>query len=202
LLAGGEDGLLRVWDCATGSLVAAYPAHRSRVYAVAVSPDGRLAASGGADGELRVWDLTPSGVMRCRFTAKESAAVRCLAFARDGEVVAAGYEDGVVALRNSSGHLVPMLHCRQHQDWVRAITFNNGCSVPWVPTARGLDVPPGDVLLTCGDDDRVVAWARRDGHWCALFDSQPADESIVALSWTGAGVLAGADSGTVYFSPR
>src|SRR5262249_11024399 len=109
LLAGGEDGLLRVWDCATGSLVAAYPAHPSRVYAVAVSPDGRLAASGGADGELRVWDLTPSGVMRCRFTAKESAAVRCLAFARDGEVVAAGYEDGVVALRNSSGHLVPML---------------------------------------------------------------------------------------------
>jgi WD40 repeat protein len=56
LLAGGGDGIIRVWDIATGALLKELPRQTSIVYALAVSPDGTQFASGTADGTIYLWD--------------------------------------------------------------------------------------------------------------------------------------------------
>jgi WD40 repeat protein len=56
--SGGDDGVVRVWDAATGQPVDAWPGHTGSVSAVAVSGDGSRVYSGGLDGTLRTWDPT------------------------------------------------------------------------------------------------------------------------------------------------
>lgn len=49
-------GDLRIWDSATGQLIAAPEKHAGAIWAVDYSADGRRIASASADGVVRVWD--------------------------------------------------------------------------------------------------------------------------------------------------
>ena len=57
VLAGADDGWLRVFELATGKQVAAFFAHDGSVDRVAYSPDGHFAASAGYDRGICVWKL-------------------------------------------------------------------------------------------------------------------------------------------------
>src|SRR5439155_7823974 len=62
LLATRGDGpgqtLSKVWDLASGKVVATYTGQDNIVLAAAISPDGRLAATGGGrNNEIHVWEL-------------------------------------------------------------------------------------------------------------------------------------------------
>jgi WD40 repeat protein len=57
LLAGNNDTTARLIDTATWQVVRQYTWAIGRLTAVAVSPDGQLAAAGGAKGQVVVWDL-------------------------------------------------------------------------------------------------------------------------------------------------
>ena len=57
LLQVSADRTVRVLDVATGQLVKDYAWSAGKLAAVAVSPDGLLAACGGTGGKVVVWDL-------------------------------------------------------------------------------------------------------------------------------------------------
>jgi WD40 repeat protein len=59
ILTGGGDETVRLWDYTESSLSPreSFDWQIGRVTAVAISPDGMLAAAGGASGEVVVWDL-------------------------------------------------------------------------------------------------------------------------------------------------
>ncbi len=57
LLQVSADRTVRVLDVATGQLVKDYAWSAGKLAAVAVSPDGLLAACGGSGGKVVVWDL-------------------------------------------------------------------------------------------------------------------------------------------------
>jgi WD40 repeat protein len=57
VVSGGDDGRISVTDLKTGKVDGKMLAHRRMVESLAVSPDGKKAASFGADNLLTLWDL-------------------------------------------------------------------------------------------------------------------------------------------------
>jgi WD40 repeat protein len=57
-LAVAVDQTVRLWDVATGRLVANLAGHEGKVQCLAYSADGTLLASGGHDRTVRLWNVT------------------------------------------------------------------------------------------------------------------------------------------------
>jgi WD40 repeat protein len=55
--AGKSDYAVRLWNTATGALVATLVGHTNAVQALAFSRDGRRLATGGDDQTIRLWHI-------------------------------------------------------------------------------------------------------------------------------------------------
>lgn len=53
----GDDRTIRLWDIATGRLLASWEAHDDSVTALAFNPNSAVLISGSGDGAVRLWDL-------------------------------------------------------------------------------------------------------------------------------------------------
>ena len=101
----GGPYICHVHDVADGYEIATYKAHDNIVYATAISPDGRWAATaGGNNKEIHIWDLR-TGVRRQGADARPlklggaGRSVRAVGFSADG---------GQIAWGNSGGRDDPM----------------------------------------------------------------------------------------------
>jgi eukaryotic-like serine/threonine-protein kinase len=56
VVTGGDDGIARFWDAATGRSVGSNLVHPREVTSVAFSPDGQTILTGSIDGMARLWD--------------------------------------------------------------------------------------------------------------------------------------------------
>lgn len=82
LLTGSDDGLVLVWDIASGEIVQQLGDQLAAVQSVAFSPDGQYALSGAADNTAVLWDLT-SGEAAQRLVGHKGD-VSGVAFTPDG----------------------------------------------------------------------------------------------------------------------
>lgn len=94
LISAGIDETLRLWDLASGEERLAFLGHEGPVFGVALSPDGRLAASGGADRVVRVWEVA-SGELRQELLG-HLEPVWSLAFTPDARYLLSAGSDEVV----------------------------------------------------------------------------------------------------------
>jgi WD40 repeat protein len=93
-LAAGLGGTIRVWDAATGKERSSAIGHEHWVGAVAVSEDGKVAATAGGDGALILWDL--AGGTEQRRLHGHRAEVRAVGFVPGGKLLASAGTDQTV----------------------------------------------------------------------------------------------------------
>jgi WD40 repeat protein len=55
--SGGEDGVIHLWDVASGRELARWEGHEAGVSALTFHPDGTILVSGSKDGTLKLWNL-------------------------------------------------------------------------------------------------------------------------------------------------
>jgi WD40 repeat protein len=110
LLAVGEaDGVVQLWNPATGAQVATLPGRFTLVWSLAFSPDGRLLAAGVQDGTdsatatgtTRVWDVASGALVATLPQDSDPAAVLSVAFSPDGRLLASGGDNGEITLWNT-----------------------------------------------------------------------------------------------------
>jgi general transcriptional corepressor TUP1 len=68
IAAGSLDCYLRIWNTATGYLVAKLEGHKDSIYSVCFSPNGNRLLTGSLDKSLKVWDFHPHGISVCDVT--------------------------------------------------------------------------------------------------------------------------------------
>jgi WD40 repeat protein len=153
------------------------------VLALALAPDGALAAAGEGDPAVRVWDAA-TGAERWRFSLFRESAV-CLAFAPDGRTLAAGRPWSVELWDTATGGQRLILEGHRHFSASLAFAADGGALLsagtrlggryPGSPQAIVWDLADGRVSaefvgpattqpgLTQALDVHTVLWVRPDG---------------------------------------
>ncbi|HTI52355.1 MAG TPA: hypothetical protein VL475_15435 [Planctomycetaceae bacterium] len=94
LAAVGLDGAFRLWDTRTGEVVWSKPSHGHGLRALAVSPDGLVAAVGGDDCLIRIYDLV--SVRERHVLDEHTKAIMSLRFVAERSLLISASNDGTI----------------------------------------------------------------------------------------------------------
>ncbi|OCL04983.1 WD40 repeat-like protein [Glonium stellatum] len=70
IASAGGDGLVKVWDTASGEIACTLDNHTDRVWALAVHPTSNALVSGGGDSVITFWDDTTSATVNAATNAE------------------------------------------------------------------------------------------------------------------------------------
>jgi WD40 repeat protein/serine/threonine protein kinase len=88
IASSGREGIIRLWDAATGQLLPKIPAHEDVVYSIAFSHDGQCIASGCVDGTVKLWDAETGRELST--LRGHTTEVHSVTFSPDGQHLASG----------------------------------------------------------------------------------------------------------------
>ena len=120
LASASMEGTAKIWDFATGNLIATLTGHVGYVWAAVFSPDGKLLATCGHDQTIKLWDTA---------TWREVATlightneVFSVAFTPDGSRLASASNDKTVKLWDVARRQ-EVLTLKDHTDQVWSVAF-------------------------------------------------------------------------------
>jgi WD40 repeat protein/serine/threonine protein kinase len=139
LATGGFDGLVKIWDMATGAEVLPHlQAHFDPVVSAAFSPDGKGLATASLDQTIKIWEVA---TWRETDTLRgHESGVWTVAYSANGSRLASGGQDNTVRVWNTG--LKPR----------RPALFglSEGESITWSPDSK--------VLAAHCQDDSIKLW--------------------------------------------
>lgn len=155
-ISGGQDGTVRLWNLANGTVVKEFAGHHDYVSGVAFGPKGKFIASGSNDKTVRIWSVSTGKEIQ-RYVG-HTEPVYALAITPDGKnIISAGGEQIIHVWNISSG--------RPIGKWIghpfRIGTYSVSVS------ADGL------LAATCGGDKTVRVWDVRRGRELTRRGGQP-----------------------------
>jgi WD40 repeat protein/class 3 adenylate cyclase len=154
LVAGSQDGDVRVWDLASGTIAETLTSQSGGQLQVAVDPSGRTVVSGTDNGTVIAWDLSGQQSLGRTFAwntpANSCPGAPCMAINPAGTIMATDEGDGTV-------DLVDLRTLR----WFATLPATDG------QVANGLAfTPDGRQLLTGDTGGHIVFWDTRT--WAAV----------------------------------
>jgi WD40 repeat protein len=167
LVTGGADRLVRVWDAARQTEIAALEGHAAQVLGVAFNTNATQVVSGAADRELKVWDVTSrENLIRL---GQHAGAVTAVSWPGTGTAVFATTDQGGV-LRYTN--------LKSHTGEQSSATGDERSLAQLPDPVLCLDVAADGTLVCAGTHDGVVTVRDADGKERLRFP--PADPAQFA----------------------
>jgi len=176
----GEAGELRVFDAATGVVVATPLRSADVALSVAFSPDGAQLACGAADGKLRIFDCATWE--ESLLIGAHSDWVNALAWNAQGTRIATASRDKTAKVFDTKAAGKRLITFSGHGEAVRGVAFH----------------PGGEEVISCGDDGLLLRWKIGDGKKSG--DLANFGKPALRLRSSAAGYFATADGHAVQFA--
>ena len=172
--SASNDKTVKMWDLATGNLLATFSGHTSFVCSVSVSADGVYLAAGAFDGSIKVWDTNSADIIANLHHGDSDAKV---SWSPTGDELISGGADGVLRVwdvheENCANeircHQAPILKVAYLSDGMRVVSvsadktarifrLNDGCCLC---TFAGHTGEINSVAVSC--DQRTMLSASED----------------------------------------
>jgi WD40 repeat protein len=173
-------GLVCVFDVAQHALVRKWSATDNGggtgdVYSVAYGGflGAEIVVSGGDDKVLRIFDVQTGRVDE---RAQDNPVV-AVAVSADSRTVAAGGDDGTIRMWNRDKPSAPPVELTGHRATVQQVAFSPGSP---------------DILVSGGDDGRVMVWAWNGSAGCLAQQSKLQTARIYGVAINADGIIAAA----------
>jgi WD40 repeat protein len=171
-VSGSFDGIIKIWELATGRELRSLPRHGTTVTSIAVTPDGKYAISGSYDKTLRIWDLATGRAIRN--LAGHGGFIKAVAVSPDGKTALSASEDKTLRYWDlTTGTLIRTL--ADHADYVTSAAF----------------LPDGRTALSGSYDRTLKLWDLASGKVLRTMTSTSARVSAIAVSPDGSRALSG-----------
>ncbi len=170
---GAISGWVILWDVQTGKQVGKVQhASVDPIWALAISPDGKLLLTGCDDRTAQLWDLDSTEPVGTPF--QHEGSVASVAFSPDGKRVLTGSVDNTAQvwdLKTGTPAGSPLLH----QDRVTSVAFS----------------PNGEIILTGSADKTALLWDAKSSTPIAQPMTHEDEVTCVAFSPLGNAILTG-----------
>jgi WD40 repeat protein len=135
----GWSGEVRRWNVADGKIISTFSGHKDAIYALALSPNGKILATGSYDQKIKLWDVDTGRELKT--LSGHNGCIFNLAFRPDGKILASASADRTVKLWDvESGQRRDTLS--QSLKEVYAVAFSSD----------------GKRLFAGGADNRIRVW--------------------------------------------
>ena len=169
---------MKLWEAATGKLLATLQGHGDSVWSVAWSPDGKILASGSGDKTVKLWEVATDKLLST--LQGHTDAVTSVAWSPDGKILASGSTGRMMMLWEApTGELLSS--SQGHTDAVY--------SVAWSPDEK--------TLASGSRDHTVKLWETATGKQLASLEGHTDEVNSVAWSPDGKTPASGSRDQTV-----
>ncbi|MDD5491431.1 MAG: WD40 repeat domain-containing protein [bacterium] len=185
IISGGGDGLVKIWDAATGKLLKTLKDHKASINSVVISPDGMIIASAGGnsfqpsdpgDFSIRLWNAASGKLLAV--LRGHSWNVRTLSFSPDGKFLASGGFDNSIRLWDIASRK-ELKVLREQEGGVSGVAFS----------------PDGKLLASCGNT--IKLWAIADGKVIQEISGHTDFVTAIAFSPDGKTLASGSMDGSI-----
>ncbi|WP_435604205.1 TIR domain-containing protein [Streptomyces sp. bgisy130] len=181
LVTAGNDGMVRLWDTASGQGRRILRGHGRRIGTLAFSADGSYLAASSNDGFVRLWE--PSTGRRLRELTGHSDRLVSAVFSPAGagrSVLGTSSNDGDVYLWNAAtGEYQREIDAETDHVWAEAFSGD------------------GELLATANDDDTVRLWYRTTGTHVTTLSQHRGRVRSIAFSSDSRRLATGCDDRVV-----
>ncbi len=173
-VTASADNSARIWDVASGAVIAVLSGHNAMVNSAEFSPDGARVVTASADDTARVWNATTGALVAV--LSGHTDAVNSAVFSPDGARIVTSSDDKTARVWDAaSGKQIAVL--RGHDGLINSAVFSpDGKRVLTASTdktARLWDAANGTLLMTLRGHQGFVN--------CAAFS--PDGTRVVTASW-------------------
>ncbi|WP_017653807.1 WD40 repeat domain-containing serine/threonine-protein kinase [Fortiea contorta] len=220
LASGSDDQTVKIWNLQQKRAIRTLKGHSGKVYAVAISPDGKNVVSGSIDKTIKIWNLNTGKEIR---TLKgHQSLISSLAISPDGKTIVSVSYDKTIKIwnlntgkeiRTLTGHSAEILAVAISPNGEKIVSgsadrtikiwdFKTGKEIRTIP-AHKLDVnalaisPNGQLLLSSSDDRIIKLWNLNTGKAIRAFEGHLADVNAIAFHPLGESFATASDDKTV-----